>query len=128
MLLPGEANSVERDLAKLADRVAFTSPDHIVVGRVALDDRVHCLDVIAGEAEVALDGEPAELQFATADDRQSTLVFLLRLRHSKMQGGDCMGDLLGYKRQRSVWTLVIEHDAGEQSQFKLIAIGPQHAV
>ena len=52
----------ERDLAELAHRVGLAGRDDVVVGLVLLQHQPHGLDVVAGEAPVALGVEVAEPQ------------------------------------------------------------------
>src|SRR5438552_2255070 len=97
MLLPIEIDQAERLFAKFSDGMALASSDDIIIRCVTLDNRIHRFGIVASEAKVALDVEAAELQFAVADDRPSALVLFWRLRQSKVQGGDCMGDLLRHE-------------------------------
>ena len=62
VLLPVEADVAEGELAELADRVGLAGGDHVVVGLVLLQHQPHGLDVVAGEAPVALGVEVAEPQ------------------------------------------------------------------
>ena len=62
VVLPVEADVGEGELAELAHRVGLAGADHVVVGLVLLEHQPHGLDVVAGEAPVALGVEVAEAQ------------------------------------------------------------------
>ena len=57
---PVEPSPGERDLAQLAHAVRLAGRDHVVVGLVLLEHQPHRLDVVAGEAPVALGVEVAQ--------------------------------------------------------------------
>ena len=52
----------ERDVDELAHRVLLARRDHVVLGLALLEHQPHRLDVVAGEAPVALRVEVAEAQ------------------------------------------------------------------
>ena len=62
VLLPVEPDVAEGELAELPHRVGLAGGDHVVVGLVLLEHQPHGLDVVAGEAPVALGVEVAEAQ------------------------------------------------------------------
>ena len=64
VLLPVQPDARERDLAELAHRVRLAGGSDVVVGRVLLQHPPHHLDVVAGEAPVALGVEVAQAQLA----------------------------------------------------------------
>jgi hypothetical protein len=82
VLLPVEPHPREGDLHQLAHRVGLAGGDHVVVGLGLLEHQPHGLDVVAGEAPVALGVEVAEPQLAREPQRDP--------RHA-------VGDLAGHE-------------------------------
>ena len=64
VLLPVEPDVAEGELDELAHGVRLAGGDDVVVGLVLLEHQPHGLDVVAGEAPVALGVEVAEAQLA----------------------------------------------------------------
>ena len=96
VVLPVEADVAEGDLAELAHRVRLAGGDHVVVGLVLLEHQPHGLDVVAGEAPVALGVEVAEAQLVA----RPSLIWATRV-----------ADLAGDELEAAARALVVEEDA-----------------
>ena len=85
-----DADLGERDVEQLADRVRLAGGDDVVVGLVLLQHPPHRLDVVAGEAPVALGVEVAQRDACPAGRARcaATAIDTLRVTNSGPRRGD----------------------------------------
>jgi hypothetical protein len=91
-----DADPGEREGEELADRVRLPGGDDVVVGLLLLEHQPHRLDVVTGEAPVALGVEVAEHDV------------LLR---AEVDAGHGLADLAGHELGPAARRLVVEQDS-----------------
>ena len=93
VVLPVEADVLEGDLAELPHRVGLSGRDDVVAGLVLLEHQPHRLDVVAGEAPVALGVEVAEPQLGRLPSLICAAVWLIFRGHElQPPAGRVVGD------------------------------------
>ena len=96
VLVPVQAQQAEHLVEELADAVGLAGGDDVVVGLVLLEHQPHRLDVVAGEAPVALGVQVAQEQLVL---------------QALLDAGGGAGDLAGDERLAAARALVVEQDA-----------------
>src|SRR5262245_62894095 len=99
VLLGVELGMAERELCELADGVRLAGREHEVLGLVLLEHPPHPVDVLAGEAPVALAVEVAELEIGGEPE---------------LDAGDAVRDLPGHELEAAPRRLVVEQDPGDR--------------
>ena len=100
MLRRIELYAREGEIDELAHRMGLAGGDHEVLGLVLLQHEPHRLDVVAGEAPVALRVEVAEPQL---------------VREAELDARRRVGDLAGDELQAAPRRFVVEEDPGRRA-------------
>ncbi|EEF93696.1 hypothetical protein CATMIT_01671, partial [Catenibacterium mitsuokai DSM 15897] len=102
-----QADVAEGDLAHVAHGGGLAGGDDVIVGFGLLGHQPHRLDVIAGEAPVALGVDVAQAQF---------------LLLAQLDPGDRVGDLAGDELDAAQRRLVVEQDAAGGVDLEALAV------
>ena len=104
-LLGVEADVGEGGRDEALDRVRLARGDDVVVGRLLLQHQPHRLDVVAGEAPVALGVQVADAQL---------------LLHPELDAGHAVRDLAGHELETAARRLVVEEDAADRVEVEAV--------